>query len=400
MVENLLSPPKLYGDMFESADYRVLGIGDTHRVYLIGHSDHLPLNDPYQVVSMKDAVIKLGLDPADPLLRALLEAYYSGARDIWLVAAAPYDEYVEELSERSASNGDWGGLNFYEQYYNRLEDTYAMLVTEDLPQFVVPFDAPFYGAGEVDFVTQLANHCKDSFVTTGAVRLGIMGADITELNEGVIEAIEADTRLMNYDVEGKFILTVLGRAVYNIAEMVTTHQGSITTAVAGMVSQAPINRAVSFIPIPQVINLSHQTPKANWVERLSAMKVNAASMTQLGKRGRSFQTIMLTDNTLATNGSDYWSLCQLRLVMVVIDRLRIMGKRYLGTIGYIRFQEEVNTYLLELMSKNIIRDFQVEFDRVANDGGAFTETVNIALALKPYFGIRIISFTAAVGPGA
>lgn len=58
------------------------------------------MNDPYQVNDMQEAINLLRADSTSPLLRGLLEVYNAGARDIWLVAAAPMEEYVSNIDER------------------------------------------------------------------------------------------------------------------------------------------------------------------------------------------------------------------------------------------------------------------------------------------------------------
>ena len=77
-----------------------MGFGDTARILLIGHADGLGVNDPYQVNDMQEAINLLRADSTSPLLRGLLEVYNAGARDIWLVAAAPMEEYVSNIDER------------------------------------------------------------------------------------------------------------------------------------------------------------------------------------------------------------------------------------------------------------------------------------------------------------
>jgi hypothetical protein len=122
-----LDKPRTYGVIRDSFIYANMGVGATDRVFLIGHADGLSLNDPLQVADMQEAINILGADQRSPLLRALLEVFNTGGRDIWLVASAPMNEYVENYwMTDSYQKMNGVDLNFYERYYQRLETTYAV----------------------------------------------------------------------------------------------------------------------------------------------------------------------------------------------------------------------------------------------------------------------------------
>jgi hypothetical protein len=165
-----ISPPSLSGTMRESPLYQTMGVGLTDRVFLLGHADGLALNDPYQISSLQEAINLLGADPAQPLLRAMLEAYYGGCRDLYLVAAAPQSEYVDQLSDRLTPK--FGGQNFYQRYFDRLTATYDLLLQYDLLQIVVPVEASFAGTGATDFLGQLTSFCQNAYSVTGVIPIG------------------------------------------------------------------------------------------------------------------------------------------------------------------------------------------------------------------------------------
>lgn len=401
MVENLLSRPTVSGAMFESPDYTNMGVGFTDRVFLIGHADGLALGDPYQVGSMKEAVKALGANPDTPLLRGLLETYYSGARDIWIIAAAPLSEYVEDLEERLEPNPEWDGQNFYERYYDRLQFTYDLLASFEAPQYVVPMHAPVFRCGGVDFVTQLADHCALSFENTQTVRIGVIGSNVEAWTEEIVTELVEDPRWSTMGGSGKFVMTVLGTGLYNIQEMVTTHQGPLNTSVAAMAAQQPLNVGMTHQRLSTVITTNFADLTPSQLERICNAKLNPVVRSIRGKRGRAFEVRLLTDNMLAANGSDFWSLAQVKLVMIVIEEIQRMGKRYLGTVGYPMFKDEVNQYMLDLATQNVIRNYSLDFTRVQpEETQRFSETVEIDVALQPYFGVRTITFQASVGPGA
>jgi hypothetical protein len=400
MSENLIGRPTLSGVMVESADYTNMGVGLTNRLFLLGHGDGIPLNDYYQVNSMRDTVRKLGGNTDVPLLRSLLEVYYSGARDIWIIPVAPFDEYVEDLDQRLVPNDAWGGKNFYEQYYDRLTVAYDLLQGLEIPQIIVPLHAPFYGAGDVDFLTQLATHCQNAFDLTGTIQIGIIGTAVRTITQATVDAIAGDSRLADFGPEGKFVLPVVGSGLYNIQEIVQTHEGPVSTAVAAELSQLALDRGLTYKRLRQIITLSHADLTPAQIETLCNARLNPVVRNARSKRGSAFETMLASDNTLGAFDSDYWSLTQVRLVMTVIDRLRGMGKRYLGTVGFSQFKSEVNEYLFDLAIGNVIRSFDVQFERAMDEETfRFSETVNVEVTLQPYFGVRTLSFSAEVGPG-
>ena len=98
---SLIGRPTLRGSMRESPLYQTMGLGLTEPVFLVGHSDALELNDPYRVTTIQEAINKFEAATDSPLLRGLLEAYYGGARDIYLVAAAPMGDYESTVADRN-----------------------------------------------------------------------------------------------------------------------------------------------------------------------------------------------------------------------------------------------------------------------------------------------------------
>lgn len=426
------SAPTITGLMRESPDYQVMGMGLTDRIFLIGYGT-LPLNDPYLVISMRDAVNKLGADSTSPLLRGMVEAYYSGGRDIWLMAAGPKVEYVSSLSDRLLPSSQltnmtvaalvaqdpsyqipidysveaWNELTFYERYAARLDVTYSILREWDLPQMVVPIDAPFYDAGGVDFLTPLADHCLDAFETTGAIRLGFLGTLIPggEMNDEHAAIISNDERLIDFDSDGlggstrrgKFVSIFAGEGVFNLKEMPTVYAGALTATIAGMMSNLQIDQGVTYKKLPNVLNLAGATLSADRIEELSQIGINPCIRSTMGKRGRSFEVIPATDNTLSLIGSDFWSLLQVRLVMKLIEIIRAKGRRYMGTVGFGQFKLEVQTFMYELVVENYIRGFDLDI-YVQPGESIMDRTVMVNVAVQPFFGIRTISFSAEVGP--
>lgn len=397
---SILDAPRVYGVMMESPLYRTLGMGETDRLFLIGHADGLPLNSPYQVNNMQEAVNLLGAHSESPLVRALLEAYNAGARDIWLVAAAPEGEYVpwdmNDPEVRFVERSEWGGQNFYERYFERLEVTYELLKEYDLPEIIVPVEAPFFETRGVDFLQQLLDHCQTAYELTSAPRVGIIGTRIGNYDAAKIqELINELPEDADFGAAGKFVMIVHGEATFRLPQMPTSHIAPVATVAAAQLSNAPMNSGLTYKLLKAVqVPYGRQLTKDEY-RALSAHRINPLIRTGRGRRGTQYQSVLATDNTLATNGSDYWSIVQMRLVSKVIQRVRTLGNHSLGTIGFLQFKSDVNDYLRLLTMRNEIRDYSLLIERDARD----IYKANVDVGLTPYFGVREIAFQVQVGPG-
>jgi hypothetical protein len=293
------------------------------------------------------------------------------------------------------SSGQWDNFTYYERYDIRLKIAYDVLLEWDRPQLVIPLEAPFYWAGGVDFLTPLAEHCNDAFGITGAVRLGFLGSKTADstISFADIEALKVDTRLNNLGAAGKFVTAFLGETAFTFQESGVSYTGSPVHVIAGKLSTMPVNNSVTYAGITNAINLVGRDLKQTQIAELAELGINVVTRTTLGKRGRPFQVVSATDNTLATEGSDFWALGHTRMIMLVIERLRSIGRRYLGEIGYGQFKQEVESFFFGLVSSDVIRDFSLQIERSADKS-----TATVDVGIRPYFGVRNVYFIAEVGP--
>lgn len=398
---SILDVPRRYGVMIESSLYKVLGVGETDRLFLVGHADGLALNDPYQVRDMQEAVNVLGAHSESPMIRALLEAYNMGARDIWIVAAAPEGEYVpfdfQDPDSRLQSHSEWGGLNFYERYYERLIDTYSLLRQYDYPEIIVPIDAPAYDSGSVDFVQQLVDHCLDAYEATGLPRIGIIGTRMGDFSADKVQSLIDDAKFdVDYGTGGKFVMIAHGEASFNLSQLGVSHVGQIAASVGALLSRSQLNTGITYKLITNAIApYGRELTKAEYSE-MARRKINPLIRTAKGRRGTQNQLVLASDNTLASDGSDYWSVVQMRLVSKVIQEIRTLGLRYLGTIGFMQFRSDVADYMTSLVMGDQIRDYQLKIERDQTD----IYRANVDISISPYYGVRELAFQIQVGPGA
>lgn len=427
MVSSLITKPSISGNMRQSPQYRSMGFGNTSRILLLGHADGLSINDPYQVNDMQEAINVLQADSDSPLVRGLLEVFNAGARDVWLMAVAPMSEYVADVDLRlnldqdlitidGGSPGSYdqmdipfdidGGfaytihvdvLSFYQKYYERLNESYALLMNYDFAEIVVPLEASFGHTGGVDFATQLANFCEDSHATTGMAVLGVLGTrrpSTVSMVDSISEMVSLANALQTSS-GSKYVTVVVGEGAVSMPQMSFTHKTSISAQVAANMATLTLDRGIAYSRLSNVINLDGFDYTEEQLNSMVNAKLNPAVRTQKSKRGAPFQTVILSDNTLASDGSDFWSLSQMRVVAKCSNTIRAMSYGWIGSTDFSGFKQAVFDYLSNLVKSNIIKNFRLTIDKDRNDPGK----VNANVAITPFYGVRQIYFTVEVGPG-
>lgn len=403
MAENLIGRPRLSGVIRESPDYQTMGTGLTSSILLIGHADGIAVNDPYQVSSIQDAINLLEADQDSPLLRALLEVYTCGARDIWIVAAAPMSEYVSDIDQRFtqqfySETASPATMDFYEKYYERLTSTYELLNEYEIGHLVIPVEAVFYDSGDVDFAAQLIDFCANSFETNGVVKIGFLGTRIPSTTEmsTVIADLSDRTRIDSYGVESKFLCVFDGEGIISVPQFSNTYRAPIVHQVAANAAVLPVNRAVPYVTLPVTVNIARRDLTSSEIDSLLAAQINPAIRNARGRRGAAFNVVPVSDNTMGNTGTDYWSLSQMRLVMKCANTIRVLGYKAIGTTDLYLFRKNVYEYLDSMVRSGGIKTFTLNIERSTTS----LDTVYVDVGLTPYFGVRQIYFTVEAGPGA
>ncbi len=398
--QDRLDPPRISGVIRESLNYDNMGEGTTDTICLIGHVDGLSVNDPYQVADLQEAVDLLQANAESPLLRALLEAYGSGCRDIWLVAAAPMREYVALHSDRFEERDEWGGRNFYERYAQRLSETYKIVRQYDTFDVIISLEAPFHDAGGVDFFTPLVHLCYNIFILTGSPPIGVIGTRYDSITQEDIDALASDARITSlhedpiYSSAAKMVLVAFGEAFIRSPFIDRMHPGSVDVAAASYLCANALVRGLSYTPLQNVLTIKGLDLEKDQIKQLSNARLNPVVRTSEGKRGVPFQVVLATDNTMAPEGSDYWSVVQMRLVSRVIKDIKQLGGSYIGTIQYPQFVNALKVYFKHLQDMDYLRDYTFSVERDQNDRGR----VIVDVVLYPRFGINDIRFNVEVGP--
>lgn len=397
----ILDPPILYGKIKEIYNYGTMGQGLTDSICLIGHCDGIEINDPVRVTNMKEVVRMMQADPDSPLLRALLEAYNSGAQDIYVVAAAPMREYLPNLADRFTPFDEWGGNNFYEQYHERLTTTYEVIKEFDLFEIVVPVEAPYHDAGGVDFLNQLADYCEETFALVSQPVIGIIGTRVEDFASEDVDAMLEDSRLTELDDDGnsvfqskgKYVLVVAGEGSFNHTQLPLVYTASLATAAASKIAVSGYSDGIIYKPLDQVRGLASRDLTKAQIKALSASRINPVIRNTIGRRGRDFQIVVATDNTLSPANSDYWSIATLRIVSKCIKQIKMLGQRRIGTIGFGQLQKEIDVFLSSLVANSNLKDYTFQMYRSPFDKNAAVVEVTIT----PFLQVREVTFQTTVG---
>ncbi len=391
----LLDPPRLYGRIRETYNYGPMGIGLTDHICLVGHSDGININDPIHVTNMKEVVRMLNGDSASPLLRALLEAYNAGARDITIVAAAPMSEYMPDVAKRDISYDEWGDKTFYEKYYDRLTDTYETLSGYDYYDLIIPVEAVFADCGDVDFLSQLADYCASTFSETANPVIGLLGTRSNSTTDDFIATLLADTRLDSDDwlTKGKFVSIIAGEGLILNPQMTSSYGASLAVTAAATLATQDYGLGLTYRKLKEVVSLVGRDFTDEEAKQLAQKRINPAIRTKMGRRGTKNNVVIATDNTASPEGSDYWSIATIRLVSQLIKDIRRMSSIKIGKLGISQLRSDIDNYLKGMVQSKYIQAYQFELYRSSTVYGKAVVEVNVT----PYLQVREVTFQTLVG---
>lgn len=378
------SIPKLTVNSSLSPLYDQMGYGFTDTMFLLGHADGLRLNDPQKVTSMRDTLDLLGEDTGSPLVLGLLQAYFAGAREIYVMAVAPMSEYEDDIELRD--------LTYYSTHKDALDLAYSAIEDWDIPRIIVPLEAPFNC--EVDFATQLITHCVNSFNGTGQVRMGIMGTR-GEVDDALLDAMSTDPRLGAYGEQGKFVSVFAGEGAFQFKELPLNSRGSFAASCAAMLSQAPLSRGITNVKIPSAINVVGVDLDSEKANALAEKGVNVVGRTTKGRRGAAFEVVPLTDNTITEDGESlFWNIHLTRLVAEINRSIRKLARRSVGTIREDQFKAAVHQHMINLVNTQILRSYTASIYRDPSD----YLKLMVELSVLPYHTVREVTVDILVGP--
>lgn len=396
LVQSLATDiPQIKANTLEYATNGFLGVGITDTLFLIGHADGLEINNPYQVSDIREFINVVRADSESSLVRAFFDAYNEGARDIWVVAAASMDEYVIDVEDRNTVLESLGDKTFYEKYYERLDDTYSILREYGIIEMIVPVEASFYETNGVDFLTQLADHCSDSFDNTGNYRLGILGTRMSTVSRSDVQSMASDIRLPTLEAngKGKFISIMGGEASVSHPQMEIGYSTQASVLGAAKISITKANHGIASSLLKTAISPSFADWRDEDLSTLALAKINWLGRSTIGKRGVPYQTSIVTDNVLSPNNSTLWSVPQVRTMWKVLSNVKNMGNKYIGTVSFPQFKADVFDYMMFLVGERIIKNYSLEIYRDPED----RNLIKVDMGLHLYGNLRELFVSVGVG---
>jgi hypothetical protein len=349
-----------------------------------------------------------------PLLRGVFDAYDAGARNIFICAAAPMSEYVEDIDRRliSSTYVDYqlatpSSKTFYERYYDRLSTTYSILKVLDFIDVIVPLQVSIIKTSGVDFVSQLAQYCDDFHNETGYVQIGVIGSRTNGTSSSDINDIENDENLSNkyttYSIsgdvisdQGRYVVPVYGEALFSHAQLDFTYINSVSAAVAGLIVSNPLNFGLVRKRIPGAMSLYGSNLNSLEINRLDAIGINTIYRGNKARRAQPFQVYLTNDYTMASMDSTFSKLPQMRLASYLSSAVKGFGYDAIGKFGYDKVINNTSEMLKRLKKDGTIVDFEFNAKPSSAESGIILLYINIVSSL----GLKKINLSLAAGPGA
>lgn len=394
--------------------YEDINFSNMGSLLLIGHADGLQLNSPIKIRSVQHAVELLNADIKSPVLRGVFDAYDAGAKNIFICAAAPMTEYVDDIDERLISSTyiDYQSATpisktFYERYYERLSATYSVLSVLDFIDVIVPLEVSMIKTGGVDFVLQLANYCDSFHNETGYVQIGVIGSRTNGITSADINEIENNDSLSNkftlYNISGnivsdrgRYVVPVYGEALFSHAQLDTTYINSVSAAVAGLIVSNPLNIGLVRKRIPGAMSVYGTNLNSSEMNRLDALGINTIYRGNKARRAQPFQVYLTNDYTMSNINSIFSKLPQMRLASYLSSSVKGFGYDSIGKFGYDKVIDNTRQMLKELQKKGTIVDFEFNAKPSSSEPGVILLYINIISSL----GLKKINLSLAAGPGA
>lgn len=393
--------------------YQQLNKNNTSTVLLIGHADGIQLNYPVKVNSIQHAINLLNGDINSPLLRGVLDAYSCGARDIMICASAPMIEYVEKYENRLLSTNLFtindatpSSLNFYERYYDRLQETYDSILSLDFIDIIVPLETSIINTGDVDFTTQLASYCALFHNITNNVQMGIIGSRSNGIKSTDIDILEANEIFTNKYTTylygnvssdmGRYVVPIYGELVFQHPQIKLSYTSTAAAAFAGMLASTPLNKSIIRTRIPGAMSLYGSDLTFAEYERLEKIGINTLYRGKKTRRAVPYETYITNEYTMANPKSTLLKAAQMRLVAVVVSEIKGICLSNFDIINYDRIISETKLFLLNLKKSNVIIDFSLDVDTSEMNTGKIIFEVELLSAL----GLKRVNFSLAAGPGA
>lgn len=385
--------------------YRQLDQFTTNNVLLIGHTDAIKRYELVKVSSMQDAVNVLRADVNSPLLRGVFDAYSCGARDIYIMAAAPMSEYVADVKDRNVKflkDDVHQTYSFYESYYNSLAICYKHIEEYDFFDFIVPLEASMINTGTVNFARQLANLCQKIQEISGEVAIGVLGSR----NQGVTSADVQELVSKNFQLEniinsdgtidkdtGKYLILVYGEATFNHKQFQTSYASSLAASVAGLLSSTQVNFGISNQRVASAVSAYGAQLTTAQIKSLNNVGINCITKGTKSRRFSSPYDVYISGDYTMSVSENFKDSANVRLAAMIISEIQAISKNAIGKFAVSKVSSKVEALLSFLKSNNIIREFTLDVIADKQERGKLYFNITITSSRT----LREISFSVASG---
>jgi len=354
----------------------------TNSLLLVGHADGIALNDVIRINSVQEAVNLLSGDRRSPLLKGIFEAYNSGARDIFICAAAPMSEYIDHTGDRigtkaylSSSSATPTNLNFYQKYYERLQETYQVAKNYEFIDIIVPLEASIMNTGNVDFITQLVSYCNEFHNESGFVQIGVIGSRSNGVKDSDIAILESNTIFKNKYTTvsldgritsdlGRFVIPIYGEINFDHTGFPVSYAGTAAAAFAGTLSNTPVYNGMIRKRVNSAYSLYGANLSGESLSRLDNLGINTVYRSRKANRGNPYEIYISNDYTLANKNSIFSKTPQIRLAAMVINEIKSIGYQSVGKFSNDKIISNVKSMLESILKAKAIRDYN--FDAYAD----------------------------------
>lgn len=346
-----------------SSAYGILQRGKTDSVCILGFADcdSSYLQSVYRVDDINDALATFTGSASYPssLIQGMMEAYYTGCRDIYLYPVAPMSEFIA-ISDRTSS--------FYVDLLDWYTDALNILAEEDDIDIVVPYDVDI---DEGEFITLFVNHCN----TCSGERLRLVFVPFNG---------DATTTYTNEDYH---IVLINGTGLFhNTSVFASDYTSNMSASFAGLYSNLATN-----VPPDNRIFTSPVLFFSDYEDDEETLEANAVvgfRKTVRYKRVYDSSIATTLSYTRAAAGSDFKNLYTVHVIQRLLKAISDLD--LIGSAAYLA-EDSLQNCFTDFVNKG----YAITIDSVYRLE-AYTLYVNLIIGL-PY-PIGDIALNLTIGP--
>jgi len=409
-VSGTLSGPTSGTKIVQRPIYDELEYHTTNSILLLGHADGININEITKINSIQEATNLLGANTLSPLLRGVYDAYSCGARNIYIMAVAPMSEYVDNVDMRLTdmaflvSEETAAQVNFYEKYFERLQQSYAIAKNYEFIDLIVPLETSIIGTGDVNFIAQLALYCYDFNELTGYIQMGIIGSKTNGVKDSDIDLLEAKSVFRNkfttYTTSGtvesdigRFIIPIYGELNFNHTGFNSSYTTSAAAAFAGAMSSNPVYQGMIRKRIIGAYSLYGSNLSKESFARLDNLGINTVYRSRKAMRGNPYEVYVSNDYTMADPNSSLRKAPQVRLAAMVINEIKHIANNGIGTNSQDKVVVESRKVLEALVSARVINDYDLQVYGSKIEKGYIKMDISLVSSL----GLKNVNFSVTSG---